>query len=483
MSLSPKHSTWDSSQVSSLHNLASHAPSQAATAASSLTSRNLSNDSPLSATKSSEATPSHLDEKLPRIHLTVITQFFPPDFAATGQLIEELVRQLEPHNIDVNVFTGQPGYAFQTPAAPAVETNGRLTVRRSQIARLWPKRIRGKAINGVLFCIRAGLNLLRACRHSDVLMLTTAPPFLPILGYLANWLFGTAYVCLIYDLYPDIANELGVIKPNHWLSWVWNAMNRRVWNRAQRLVVLSSTMKDRVAQKCPTIAHKIHVIHNWADPNWIVPLEKHRNWFAWKHHLVEPFTVLYSGNLGRCHDVETLLNAAKLLKDEPVQFVIVGSGAKRQALMQDVERHQLSRVRFLPYQNRNDLPYSLTACDLALVSIEQGMEGLVAPSKLYSALAAGRPIGVICEDSSYLRSLIDDAQCGITVTNGDAEGLASFIKLLQGDRALAERMGAAGRHYLQAHFTPERCAQHYANVVRQAAYEHLASLQLTKAES
>ncbi|MGB3496055.1 MAG: glycosyltransferase family 4 protein [Elainellaceae cyanobacterium] len=473
MSLHPKHSICDSSQFSSpLH----HSSQSALRSAPSPDSDTLQD----AAHSSEELVPSPAssgskkDERSPRIHATVINQFFPPDFAATGQLIEELVHQLEPYNIDVNVFTGQPGYAFQTPSAPAVETQGNVTVKRSQIARLWPRRIRGKAINGVLFCIRAGLNLLRACRHTDVLMVTTAPPFLPILGLLAHWVFGIPYVCLIYDLYPDVANELGVLKSESWLSRIWNEMNRYVWSQAQSLVVLSSTMKDRVVRKCPAIAHKVHVIHNWSDPQWIMPLEKHRNWFAWKHHLVEPFTVLYSGNLGRCHDVETLLDAATQLKDEPIQFVIIGSGAKRQQLMEQVEQLSLTNVQFLPYQDRDDLPYSLTACDLALVSVGRGMEGLVAPSKLYSALSSGRPIGVICEESSYLRSLLQEAQCGETFRHGDATGLAEFVRLLQGDRALTERMGQAGRSHLQNNFTPQHCARRYANVLHQAVHQSLA---------
>ena len=411
----------------------------------------------------------HHSASIPRpVELTVLTQFFPPDYAATGQLIEELVRQLAQHQVTVRVFTGQPGYAFQTPSAPSTETIDTVVVKRSRIARLWPQRIRGKAINGILFCIRAGLHLFRACHRSNVLLLTTAPPFLPLLGYLANKLFGISYVCLLYDLYPDIANELGVIHADHRLSKVWNWMNCRIWQRASEIIVLSSTMKKRVVAKCPSAAGKTHIIHNWADPDRIVPIDKQQNWFAWKHHLVNTFTVLYSGNLGRCHDAETILTCANLLRNEPVQFLIVGSGAKNLQLMDRVNELGLQNFRFLPYQDKEDLPYSLTACDLALVSVEIGMEGLVAPSKLYSALASERPIAVICEEDSYLRQLIHEAQCGKSFQNGDAHGLAVFIQKLMSDRSLVQKMGRSGRAYLQSHFTPEHIAAQYAQVLHHA---------------
>lgn len=402
------------------------------------------------------------------ITLTVLTQFFPPDYAATGQLIEELARHLGPHRICVNVFTGQPGYAFQNASAPTRERMDHVSIRRSHSARLWPRRIRGKAINGVLFCLRAALHVIKNRQAGEVLMVTTAPPFLPIVGYLAHLLFGTAYICVLYDLYPDIANEVGVLKSNHWLSRVWTWLNVRIWQNAESVIVLSSTMRNRVIQKCPAIAPNVRVIHNWSNPDWIVPIEKHENWFAWKHGLVEKFTVLYSGNLGRCHDVETLLATAKYLQGEPIQFLVIGSGAKNQVLMEYVRSLGLDNVRFLPYQDKEDLPYSLTACDLALVSVDAGMEGLVAPSKLYSALASGRPIAAICEQGSYLRDIIKDASCGGAVENGDAVGLAEFIRVLSCDRSLASQMGRAGRAYLQAHFTPEHIARQYASVMYKA---------------
>jgi len=405
-------------------------------------------------------------QRYSNIKLSVITQFFPPDFAATGQLIEELVRQLGSVGVDVNVFTGQPGYAFQSNEAPAIEKLKGVIVKRSRASQLWPKRVRGKAMNGVLFMIRAALHVLRNYRRRNVLMVTTAPPFLPFLGYLAHLCTGMSYICLLYDLYPDIAIALGVIPENHWLGKIWQNLNIRVWRRSKEIIVLSSSMKQRIASICPEVEDKINVIHSWANPDAIVPIPKKENWFAWKHNLVDKFTVLYSGNMGRCHDMDTIIAAAKELKDEPIQFVFIGGGAKRKEVVQEAERFELTNFVFLPYQDKDVLPYSLTACDVSLVSVDVGMESLVAPSKLYPALAAGRPVAVICSKDSYLKELITDARCGSSFENGDGHGLAEFIRLLSSDRQLAERMGQEGREYLQANFTPEVISKEYLRVLR-----------------
>lgn len=410
-----------------------------------------------------------------RIKLSIITQFFPPDYAATGQLIEELALQLGRLGLPVDIFTGQPGYAFHKESAPAIEHLDKVKIKRSRTTRIWSKRIRGKALNGVLFCLRSGVHLLRTRSRGDVLLLTTAPPFLPLLGYLVHKSFGLPYVCLLYDLYPDVAVELKVVSREHWAVRFWDTVNRHVWRRAQKVIVLSSTMKDRVVAKCPEIKDKISVIHNWADPNQIVPIAKHQNWFAKAFNLVDTFTVLYSGNMGRCHDMETILAAAKLLKDQPIQFVFIGNGAKREGFRTQASQLGLHNCQFLPYQDKQNLPYSLTACDLSLVSVSPGMEGLVAPSKLYAALAAGRPLAIICEPHSYLRTMLQESGCGEAFSNGDAEGLAAFIRRLAADSQLTKQMGQAGRRYLQSHFTPDLIAQQYSEVLCEAAGEAMES--------
>lgn len=397
--------------------------------------------------------------------LSIFTQFYPPDYAATGQLIEELAIQLGRFGIQVEVFTGQPGYAFRKASAPAKERLNRVLVQRSRASRLFPTQIRGKAINGLLFFIRGVLHILKNLGSGDILLLTSAPPFLPIVGYIAKLCFGIPYICLLYDLYPDVAVELQVVSSKNWVVKAWNWINKKVWQKADGIVVLSSTMKDRVTAKCPEVSDKISVIHNWANPNWIVPIAKRNNWFALKYDLVDNFTVLYSGNMGRCHEMDTILEAARQLEDESIQFVFIGGGAKRQICIEQVKKLGLSNCQFLPYQDKQDLPYSLTACDLSLVSISPGMEGIVAPSKLYGILATGRPVAAICESNSYLRSLLSEANCGAAFSNGDADGLVQFIRRLACNRYLAEQMGTAGRRYLQSNFTPEIIAKQYSQVL------------------
>lgn len=400
-----------------------------------------------------------------QFRLLIITQFFPPDYAATGQLIQELAEQLGNNNVRVNIFTGQPGYAFKQKQAPVVEVQNNVTVQRSRIRQFWGKRIRGKTLNGIIFTLKSAKYLLTNARKNDAVVLTTAPPFLSIVGYVANLLFKLDYICLIYDLYPDAAVELGVVSRHHAIAKLWHKINAIVWQRSKKIVVLSETMKQRIVARHPGIASKITVIHNWADPSWIEPLDKKNNWFACQQEIDREFTVLYSGNLGYCHDLDTIINTAKSLKDRPIKFVFIGAGAKYRIGREIAAESNLNNCKFLPYQDKANLPYSLTACDLSLVSIAPGFEGVIAPSKVYGIMAAGKAIAAICQPDSYLRQLITNAKCGAAFDNNDSDNLARFILALAADLQLATSMGTAGRQYMKNHFTPQIIARQYCEVL------------------
>ncbi|GAB4214451.1 MAG: hypothetical protein OHK0012_12500 [Synechococcales cyanobacterium] len=398
-------------------------------------------------------------------HLLILNQFFPPDFAATGQLLDELARQLGRLGCQVRVFTSQPGYAFHRATAPRHEDQESVTIRRTRVTRMWPHRIRGKVVSGVIYCLRACLHLMRPANRTELILLTSAPPYLFFVGFLAHLLLRIPYVCLVYDLYPDVASELGVIAERHWLARLWRWFNGQVWQGAAGLIVLSDSMKTHIVNQAPSLADKIHVIHSWADPDYLKPLAKGDNPFAHRHHLLDPFTILYSGNMGRCHDMDTILETMVHLKGDPsIQFVFIGDGAQLDHCQNWVKTHKLTNCRFLPYQDKETLPFSLSACDLALVSVKPGMEGLIAPSKLYGHLATGRPIAVICPEGSYLQKMVKDGDFGRSFPNHASEDLSIFIKNLQRDPDLAQAYGMQGRSYMMKHFTPDKIAQEYLNV-------------------
>ena len=229
-------------------------------------------------------------------------------------------------------------------------------------------------------------------------------------------------------------------------------------------------MKERIIEACPEVAHKIHIIHNWSDGDRIKPVNKQDNWFAHEHGLTNKFTILYSGNMGRCHDMNSIVDAANLLADrqDQFEFVFIGSGAQQAIIKTKVQELNLTNFTFLEYQPKEVLPYSLTACDLSLISMAEGMEGVVAPSKLYSTLAAGNAVGIICPQKSFLAQLVVDAGCGESFRNGEAREFADFLIKLKQNPQLCEEMGYNARQYFSNHFTKTIAINKYLEVIDKA---------------
>lgn len=386
--------------------------------------------------------------------ISIITQFYPPDYAATGQFIYDLAGALVQEGFDVSVFTEMPGYAFRKMDVESQEHINGVFVRRTGSIHLMSKRIRNKVVSSVLFLLRCVIKFRRKSIRGSHLVLTSAPPFLGLIGWLYNKMFGHTYSCIIYDVYPEVAVRLRVVTPDHWIIKFWEFVNLKVWERAESLIVLSEPMKQLLVKKNKNLADKIHVIHSWADPQFIRPIAKSENWFARQYGLTDCFVVMYSGNLGRCHDSRTILKCMQLLSDRPdIKFLFIGNGVGSQVVGKAIASGELSNVMQLPYQDREVLPFSLTACDLALVSILPNVGDTIAPSKIYGILAAERPVAVICPPNNYLREMVDQGDCGSYFDNGDAKGLADYICWLAANPHIKERLGKNARRFLEQHYT------------------------------
>lgn len=402
-----------------------------------------------------------------RLKISIITQFYPPDYAATGQFVYDLAGALVEQGFDVSVFTGMPGYAFkQTDVKRQEDDINGVFIRRTGSVHLMSKRIRSKLFGSILFLLRCVIKFRRKGIRGSHLVLTSAPPFLGLIGWFYNKIFKHSYSCIIYDIYPEVAVRLKVVAPDHWIVKFWEFVNRKVWERADSLIVLSEPMKELLVSKNKNLADKIHVIHSWADPKFIKPIAKDENWFAKQYGLTNHFVVLYSGNLGRCHDCQTILKCAEILKNHPsIKFVFIGNGVGSQIIKSEIAAGNLPNTLQLPYQDKEVLPFSLTACDLSLVSILPNVGDTVAPSKMYGILAAGRPVAAICPEDSYLREIIDEGNCGNYFNNGDAQGLADYICLLEANPRMQASLGNNARKLLELNYTVDKAVPKYVNAL------------------
>jgi len=292
---------------------------------------------------------------------------------------------------------------------------------------------------------------------SALIFIVSNPPFLPLVGYLMKKLRGQTYVVLIYDIYPDLAIYLGKISRQGPLSRMWRWFNKVAWQNSEAVFTIGDDMAIELEGMFKTnrtqLGH-VAVIPNWVDHNFIKPLSKEKNWFAQKYGQVNKFTVLYSGNLGATHDLETILKAVKELGNfSNIQFLIIGDGYKRVYIEKFIEQEKLSNILLLPFQAENALPYSLPTGDVALITLSKGVEGLSVPSKVYYAMAGGSALLCISSGNNELKTIIKNHQCGISVEPGDVEGFVSAIKRFYQDPIFLKSCKENARKAVERYYT------------------------------
>jgi glycosyltransferase involved in cell wall biosynthesis len=302
-----------------------------------------------------------------------------------------------------------------------------------------------------------------------VVIAKTDPPMLSLIAAPVCWVRGARLVNWLQDIFPETAEALGV--GGRGAKALYRVLH---WFRDQSLkvahtnVVLGERMAERV-RGLGVSPERVRVIANWADGSAIVPIEREANSLRAAWGLAGAFVVGYSGNLGRAHEIETLLEAMRIVEDVvgkgsattpagpapsflPVRWLFIGSGALFEPLKAEVARRGLTSVNFKPYQSRVLLAQSLSAADVHLVSLRPELEGLVLPSKFYGICAAGRPILFIGDGDGEVARLIRRHEYGHRIAAGDGAGLAQTILELAADPAACRSLGQRARKAFDAEF-------------------------------
>ena len=328
----------------------------------------------------------------------------------------------------------------------------------------------GRALDSLTFMLCAGWRLLRLARPGDVIVAKTDPPLISVLAALVCRLRQARLVNWVQDLFPDVAVALGLLRPHGPAARLLCALRNTALRQAAANVALGRRMAAHIAG-CGVGRQRIHVRHNWVDSELITPLDRDHSPLRATWGLASSFVVGYSGNFGRVHEFETILEAARLLAEDNVRFLLVGRGARHARVRERAAELGLDNLVFQDYQPRERLRESLAAADAHLVSLLPGMEGLVVPSKFYGIAAAGRPTLFIGDPDGEIARLLARHDCGLCSAPGDAEALAAHIRLLAADPALAHRLGQNARTATDAHFAKHLALADLTALLLRVAHE------------
>ncbi len=386
------------------------------------------------------------------MHIAFFNRSFYPDTAATGQLLTELCEGLvRDHGCRVTVVAGVPLLPHPTSGAPAPASRGIVSqeehhgieILRASGTRFSKRRFIGRAANYVSYFLSACWAGLRLDRP-DVVVALTDPPIIGLAGWLAAKRFRAPLVMAYQDLFPEVGALLDDFHSGA-VDAALQGVNRFLCRNATRVVALGDTMRQRLIEGKGARAGQTVVISNWADTAAITPGPR-LNEFSRRHGLDEKFVVMHSGNIGLSQGLETVIEAAALLRDVPdLQIVIQGEGVRKQMLEDRTRALELTNVTFLPFQPKEQLGESFAAADLFLVSLQQGLAGYIVPSKLYGILAAGRPFVAAVEEACEVAAIARKGECGLVAQPGSARDLTDKILAFYRDRAMALSYGANAR--------------------------------------
>lgn len=365
------------------------------------------------------------------MRIIFINQFFWPDSAATSQYLTDLTRFLAAQGHEVEVLCGDSSYARVDTSEKEPPT----VVHRiscSPFASRLPARLCSYA-SFFLGALWMGLRVPAA----DVVVTMTTPPMLAVIGAVLKKMRGVKHFIWEMDLFPEALVDVGLVKQNFWMVRLLGYIAD--WSRLQSdgVIVLGDCMRRRLVER-GIPESQIHVAENWADGSQIFPLPLHQR---------GPLNVLYSGNLGRPHDIETIMYAMERLKGEPqFHFQFVGDGARRKELSDFCRRNGIANISFAPYCRRDEMSANLASADIGLVTQREACLGTVVPSKVYALLAAGRPILYIGPRDSTPAAIIRRFGCGWQVDCGDGQAVLQLLKDLEANRDEVAAAGARARN-------------------------------------
>jgi len=371
------------------------------------------------------------------VRFVFINRFYWPDEQATAQLLTDLAEALAAAGHSVSVIASRPGRGF-----PRTESRLGVTVIRVSSTRWTRSGLAGKLIDFASFYLGVLWHLARTARRGDVVVALTDPPLIGIGVGCVGWLKHARVMHWIQDIYPEVAITLS---GHRWLGLA-KPFRNLAWRAADRCVTLGDDMAATVvANGVPP--GRVSVIPNWAPvglgPATDADILALRT--AWG--ISDKFVLLYSGNLGRVHDLDPLLDLAEQLRPVPrIVLVFVGGGPQHASLVAAARDRGLANVRFFPAQPRANLSAALGAGDVHVVTLRPGCAASVFPSKLYGIAAVGRPVLFVGPDQSEIARTIREQGFGFCFQRDEVAAIAAaVIALSTAPDQRTELAQAAGR--------------------------------------
>ena len=404
--------------------------------------------------------------------ILMLANYYKPEKAASPYLGENRREAYAEAGFDMVLYTPVPTRGITEE------------VRRDYQNRLYEEELDGKLIVHRFPLMREGKNpIQRAFRYAlsiwklyrfalkehdvDVLSIGSTPPINGLMFKGIKKKLGCKIVYSLQDMFPDSLVTAGFTKTGSLLWKLGRKIEDRTYRDSDLIVALSEDFKKTVLSR-GVPAEKVCVIRNWVDEQAVVNVPRAENALFDIYGLDrDKFYVCYSGNVGLSQNMDMLLEVAKSLADRTdIGFVIVGDGAYKPQVEARIQAENIGNVTLIPFQPYERISEVFSLGDCGLIISKAGTGGSSVPSKTWSVMAASRPVLASFDKSGELDGIINESGCGICVAANDPDAFRAAILELAAARSARERMGAAGRRYIEEHLTRAVGTAKWVDVMR-----------------
>ena len=379
---------------------------------------------------------------------------YSPEVTGIAPYNTQLAEHLASEGHLVTVLTSPPWYpqwkidpAYRRRRPFTVELINGVKVIRSPL--VLPAR-RQTAFRRILFdssfaatCLLASLGAGRA----RVVVCVSPPLQLGATSWLITRARRARLITHLQDIVPDAAISTGMMSTGR-AAAVSRRLEKFVYRHSDVITVISDGFRDNLLAK-GVPATKVSVLPNWIDARSfdVTPDPSLRTILGAPDG---EMLVLHTGNMGAKQGLETVVDAAGELRDDDVAITLIGDGQSRPSLEERAARNPSRRLKFLGLQE--NLPATLAAADVLVLSQRAQVTDSAAPSKLLSYMASGKPIVATVNESSEAAHLIREAGCGVVVPPERPDRLAEALRDLRRHPQRHAALGAAGRRHVTANF-------------------------------
>ena len=396
-----------------------------------------------------------------------LNRSFYPDVESTGQLLTELCEELE-NDFEIHVICGNPLYKKVKNRGIINKSLYRnITIWRINNTRFPKKYLFARIINLISYFIPCFIRIF-FFKNIACVIAETDPPLLGIIACLYSKIRNSCFIYYVQDLWPNVGIVNGQLT-NRLIIKILKRANKFLYDNSSKIIVPGRDMKIRLVEENNIPTHKIEVVENWADPGQIFPIKRKDNIFLKQSFFKNKFVVMYSGNIGLSQDLENIIYLADSLKEiDNILFVLIGEGAYKDKLINLSASKGLKNIKFMTYQDKENLKFTLSAAHVHLIPMKKGMRGYIVPSKVYGIMAAGKPFIAAVDEESEIYKMTYKFKCGINVKPSNIEELKKSVLWAYNNKDKIEKMGKNGKNALEKYYSKKICTQKFKKVIENA---------------